>query len=303
MGGDASSGILLIDKPADMSSAAVVARVKKVLRAKKAGHAGTLDPFATGVLVCCINNATRLARFFLSGDKKYRAVLQLGVETETQDATGKVVSRSRETDFDEKTIAEVFKRFEGTIKQRPPAYSALKHKGVPLYRYARKGKKIQKPARQVKILNLSICKIELPLIHFEVACSAGTYIRTLCSDIGNDLGCGGILKELRRVESHGFRIEDAISLEELEFLDSSGTIKDRVISMADSLKDMPAVTVDDGTANKLRHGVILTKQELSIESGAGAKGFVRVVDTNQDLIAVISEDLEKNRLKYCCVFS
>ncbi len=197
-------GIFVIDKPENISSAAVVARLKKILGVRKAGHAGTLDPFATGVLVCCVNQATKLARFFLHSNKKYTAVLKLGVETDTQDLTGTVISRCEDINFDEKKIKSVFEKFKGAIEQVPPVYSALKHEGVPLYKLARQGKPVQKPPRPVFISCLNIIEINLPEISFEVSCSGGTYIRTLCADIGAELGCGGHLKELRRTESSGF---------------------------------------------------------------------------------------------------
>jgi tRNA pseudouridine(55) synthase len=143
--------IIVIDKPANISSAKAVATVKRILRADKAGHTGTLDPFATGVLVCCINSATKLARFFLNGNKKYNAVLHLGVQTDTQDSSGKIVASSDRTEFSDQMIHSAIKKFEGTIEQLPPVYSALKHKGIPLYRHARKGNPIQKPPRHVHI--------------------------------------------------------------------------------------------------------------------------------------------------------
>ena len=165
------NGVIVIDKPPGITSANVVARVKKLLKAKKAGHTGTLDPFATGVLVCCINRATKLSRFFLHGKKRYEAILQLGVETDTQDLTGNVINVCHNLEFSEKAIQSAFKRFEGKIEQLPPVYSALKHKGVPLYKLARSKKPVQKPARQVSIITLKILKIKLPFIRFEVLCS------------------------------------------------------------------------------------------------------------------------------------
>ena len=216
------SGILVVDKPAGISSAKVVAIVKKALSAKKVGHAGTLDPFATGVLVCCINKATKLAQFFLQSKKKYIALVHLGVETDTQDLTGNITSESNKVHFSENKIRSVFKRFEGKIEQFPPVFSALKHKGVPLYKLARKGKPVQKPSRSVFISYIDILDINLPFVRFEVLCSSGTYVRTLCSNIGTSLGCGGHLKELRRTESSQFSIQDAVSVSELENSQNTG---------------------------------------------------------------------------------
>jgi len=297
------SGIIVVDKPPGITSAKVVARVKKWLKARKAGHAGTLDPFATGVLVCCINRATKLSRFFLHGKKKYEAVLHLGVETDTQDSTGIVTNVCHNVEFSKKTIQSAFKRFEGNIKQLPPVYSALKHKGIPLYKLARSKKPVQKPARQVSIITLKILEIHPPFIRFEVFCSAGTYIRTLCADIGASLGCGGHLKELRRIESSGFTIADAVTLEELEDLILSEKSSDRLISMSNALKDMPGYIADHVLVNKINHGHILTKNDFMAEKINGFESFIKIVDINETLVAVLKYAKEKNRVDYCCVFN
>jgi tRNA pseudouridine55 synthase len=297
------SGVLVVDKPADITSAKVVARVKKLLGVRKAGHAGTLDPFATGVLVCCINRATKLCRFFLHGKKKYEAVLHLGIETDTQDFTGNITATCDDINFSEKAIRSAFERFEGTIEQFPPVYSALKFKGVPLYKLARTNKPVQKPARRVSILYIKILEIEVPLIRFEVACSAGTYIRTLCADIGATLGCGGHLKELKRLESSGFDLSEAVTLQKLEDLVLSGKLFDRIIRMPNALKDMPVHIADKVLEKKIMHGNILTKNDLRHETIDIPKSFIKIIDTNNDLIAVLKYSKEKNRYKYCSVFN
>jgi tRNA pseudouridine55 synthase len=297
------SGVIVIDKPSGITSAKVVARVKKWLKAKKAGHTGTLDPFATGVLVCCINRATRLSRFFLHGKKRYEAVLQLGVETDTQDSTGIITNICHNVEFSKKTIQSVFKRFEGNIKQLPPVYSALKHRGIPLYKLARSKKPVQKPARQVSIITLKILEIHLPFVRFEVFCSAGTYIRTLCADIGAALGCGGHLKELRRIESSGFTITDAVTLEELEDLALSNKSSDRIISMSNALNDMPEHIADNVLVNKINHGHIITKNDFLYEKINYFEGFIKIVDTNKTLVAVLKHNKDKSRYDYCCVFN
>ncbi len=297
------NGILLVDKPAGITSANVVARIKKLLEAKKAGHAGTLDPFATGILVCCINRATKLARFFLHGNKKYEAVLCLGVETNTQDSTGTVTSTCDKVLFSEVKIRSVFKEFEGTIEQIPPVYSALKCKGTPLYKLARSGKPVQKPARRITIFNIEILGIDLPLIHFTVSSSAGTYIRTLCADIGKSLGCGGHLKELRRIQSSGFSIAEALKLSELENLALSEKISDRIISMSNALQDMSEHRVDKVLEEKIMHGNIITKKDLMPVHADIPEGFIKIVTINNDLIAVLSHTKKSERYGYCCVFN
>ena len=297
------SGILVVDKPADITSAKVVARVKRQLGAGKVGHAGTLDPFATGVLVCCINRATKLARFFLHGNKKYEAVLHLGVETDTQDSTGVVTSSCDEVEFSDKKIRSIFKQFEGTIEQFPPIYSALKYKGVPLYKLARNGKPVQKPARRVAIFFITILEINLPLIRFVVSCSAGTYIRTLCADIGASLGCGGHLKELRRIESSGFTIAEALTLSELKELALCEKLSDRMISMSNALKDMPEHVADKVLAAKIMHGNVITKKDFEPGQTDIPKGFIKIVDVNSDLVAVLEYTKDSNKYNYCCVFN
>lgn len=297
------SGVIVVDKPPGITSAKVVARVKKLLKARKAGHTGTLDPFATGVLVCCINRATKLSRFFLHGKKKYEAILHLGIETDTQDSTGTVTDTCKTVEFSKETIQSAFSRFEGTIKQLPPVYSALKHKGIPLYKLARSKKPVQKPARPVSIITLKILEIHLPTIRFEVFCSAGTYIRTLCADIGASLGCGGHLKELRRIESSGFTIADAVTLEELEDLTLSKKSSDRIISMSNALNGIPEHIADKVLVKKIMHGHIITKNDIMFETINAFEGFIKIVDTDKKLVAVLQYTKDKNRYDYCCVFN
>jgi tRNA pseudouridine55 synthase len=296
------NGVIIVDKPAGISSAKVVARVKKLLKARKAGHTGTLDPFATGVLVCCINRATKLSSFFLHGEKKYEAILRLGIETDTQDLTGKVTRNCKNIAFSEKTIKSVFKRFEGTITQLPPVYSALKHKGIPLYKLARNNKPVQKPARRVSIISLEILEINLPIIRFEVSCSAGTYIRSLCADIGASLGCGGHLKELRRIESSGFTIAEAVTLEELEKLALTQDVSGRMIRMSNALKDMPEHVADKILAKKIMHGNIMTKNDFLPEKGGFEESFIKIVDADNNLLAILKYTNDNNKYEYFCVF-
>ena len=225
------NGIIVIDKPKGLTSARVVSIVKKALNAKKVGHAGTLDPFAEGVLICCVNQATKLADFLLKGAKSYVAELKLGEETDTQDLTGTVVSSTAPGNYTTDSIDRVFKEFEGSIEQRPPVYSALKHKGTPLYKLARKGQPVQKPSRQVEIYRISILEIALPLIRFEVSCSAGTYIRSLAADVGTKLGCGAHLNALKRTASSGFTLDQAVALSELQGATSVNQLAEKFISL------------------------------------------------------------------------
>ncbi len=301
--GPATNGVLIVDKPAGLSSARVLAQVKRVCNVKKAGHAGTLDPFATGVLVCCLNQATRLASFFLHDRKKYRGTLHLGIETDTQDLTGQVVSETDPAAVSPEKVHRAAGRFRGLIEQTPPVFSALKHKGTPLYRLARKGQPVQKPPRQVTIFELKIEAIEMPFVHFEVTCSAGTYIRTLCTDIGRELGCGGHLKSLLRLESSGFNIAEAVTLDELGELAAAGTLAPRIIPMAKALKGIPAVAVDSRLAGRIQHGQTITVPEIEGCPDLEPLSVFKVLDNNGCLLAVMSKPGDNGRLDYRCVFN
>ena len=302
-----SSGIVIIDKPAGISSAKVVALLKKKVGLRKVGHAGTLDPFATGVLICCVNQATRLARFFLHGKKTYQGSLVLGTETDTLDATGEIISTR---DYSDVSVAEaeaVIQRLEGVIDQVPPVYSALKHNGVPLYKLARKGTPVQKPARQVTIFSIRVLKIDLPTIEFQVTCSAGTYIRTLCADIGRALGCGAHLAGLRRLESGGFSVDQAVSLEDLEIASSQGHQKDFLIGMSPALGAMQAVVADARISKKIQYGQPILRsempdKEIGLKSAHRFKGFLKIVDEQDNLLAVMDTQKNNGAYDYCCVF-
>jgi len=297
------NGIIVIDKPRSMTSARVVADVKKMIKAAKVGHAGTLDPFAEGVLICCVNQATRLAGFLLHGPKKYVAVLKLGEETDTQDLTGKLVANPKPVDFSKQTIHNVCKSFEGFIEQRPPVYSALKHKGVPLYRLARLGQPVQKPPRRVQIYSITVLDIELPFVRFEAACSAGTYIRSLGADIGQALGCGGHLTELQRTASSGFRLDQAVTLPALAELARSQRVTQCMIRMQDALPNMPELTAGPGLAEKIRYGRTLTTADvLGAAPTCKPDGHIKIVDRTGALLAIVAHAGSGDRLDYCCVF-
>nr|HID59881.1 tRNA pseudouridine(55) synthase TruB [Desulfobacterales bacterium] len=295
-------GILVVNKPTGISSAGVVARVKKILKAKRVGHTGTLDPFATGILICCLNRATRLASLLVQGKKRYEAVLRLGVRTDTQDLTGEVISVERNISFKESEIYSAFERFRGKILQTPPPFSALKHRGVPLYKLARKGSYVEKPPRTVFIYESNILEIALPDIRFEVLCSHGTYVRALCADIGDALGCGGHLAGLCRTENAGFTLKDSSTLEEIEELASKDRIEERIINMGDALKEVSAVFANEWLAQKIRHGQPIFKRELNIKDGIDHL-WIKIVDSDNNLIAVLDRDTRRGACyKYVCVF-
>ena len=295
-------GVLVIDKPAGLSSARVVAVVKRLLHVGKVGHAGTLDPFATGVLIVCIGHATRLARFWLDGVKTYAAELCLGVETDTQDVTGNVIATGCFDNISTSDIHTVMASFIGVSEQFPPIFSALKHQGVPLYKLARKGTPFQKPPRRVQIYRLDIQDMALPCVRFEVTCSSGTYIRTLCADIGKMLGCGAYLKSLRRIASSRFTLADALSLPELETLVESGDIAARMIGMSESLPDMPCFQADKPLTDRLKYGMIITDADIPVSVPAPETRFIKILDDDTRLLSVLCHDPLHQRYMYCCSF-
>ncbi|ARP86032.1 tRNA pseudouridine(55) synthase TruB [Bordetella genomosp. 9] len=211
-------GVLLLDKPEGLSSNHALQRARRTLDAAKAGHTGTLDPFATGLLVCCMGKATKLCGVMLGADKGYRATLRFGEETDSGDLTGNIVARAP-ADFagvQETAVREVLSRFQGTITQVPPMYSALKRDGKPLYEYARAGVEVEREARQVTIHRIDLVSCDGMTAVIDVACSKGTYVRTLAQDIGRALGCHAHLAALRRTHVGPFSLDDAIALEALQ---------------------------------------------------------------------------------------
>lgn len=299
------NGVVIIDKPADVSSAKTVAHVKALFNVAKAGHSGTLDPFATGVLICCLNQATRLSRFFLRGRKTYEAVMRLGSETDTQDVTGRVIGRSEVPQLSAARIKEAFAQFEGPLMQPPPMYSALKHQGTPLYKLARQGKAIQKPPRPITIYHIAVIAVALPDIRFSVTCSAGTYIRTLCSDIGRVLGCGGHLTVLRRTASSGFTVDEARAPADLEAVDRPERLE-CLIPMAEALREMPVFRADAVLSARIAQGQPLTKSDIPPAQVSGhatddAGGLVKIIGPQNQLDAVI-ESRPDGDYNYCCVF-
>ncbi len=302
------SGVIVLDKPADMSSARAVAKVKKLLGARKAGHTGTLDPFATGVLICCINQATRLARFFLQGDKTYRAVLRLGVETDTQDATGRVTATSAVPAIEPDRLEAIIKGFEGRQLQLPPVYAALKHEGTPIYKLARQGRPIQKPARPITVAAIRITAQEPPDIRFEVTCSSGTYVRALCADIGRALGCGGHLKQLRRTVNGGFTVEQAVTLDDLARMAEGPDRNTALIPMDAALGAMPTFVAGSQTLQRVAQGQRLTSVHIPRDlirrpADRSLEDYIKVLDAAMNLKAVLKVRPDDMGYDYCCVFS
>lgn len=246
-------GILNINKPRGMTSHDVVARVRKITGQKKVGHAGTLDPLATGVLLLCLGQATRVAEYLAASDKVYLARLCLGISTDTYDAEGQITSQSEVT-VSHTQVEQALRAFTGIQEQTPPMYSAVKHGGVPLYRLARRGKVVPRRARKVEIHDIQLLTWDPPELEIEVRCSKGTYIRSLVHDFGQRLGCGAHLVSLMRVASGQFRVEDAITLEELEQACARGTVASLLHPLDMAVEPFPAVTVDLATEHRIVSG-------------------------------------------------
>ncbi len=249
---EAISGVLLIDKPLGLGSTAVLARVKYLLGAKKAGHTGTLDPLATGLLPVCLGEATKFASDLLFATKRYRATLVLGATTTTGDAEGEVLER-REVACDAAEIDRVLQTFRGVIDQVPPMFSALKREGKPLYAYARAGVTLERMARQVEIEKLERVSYSRPELVIDVTCSKGTYVRTLGEDIGQALSCGAHLSALRRLAVAGISIEKANTLPELEAM-SLLERRARLLPLDALIAELPVLELDDTLSGRFRAG-------------------------------------------------
>ena len=280
-------GFLNINKPAGWTSHDVVARLRSLLKVKKVGHTGTLDPAATGVLPICLGKATKLARLLTETDKEYRAVMRLGETTDTQDATGKVLARRVVPELTEAQVLTALIPFTGKILQVPPMYSAVKINGQPLYKAARAGREVEREARTVTIRRLQLIGMEGNDVTLEAVCTKGTYIRTLCADIGERLGVGAHLQRLVRTRSGPFRIEEAISVTEAEAAVKEGRIREKVLSAAQVLKDFPSMSVTHQGARLLLHGTPIGLQAV----GRLPKEFktgqpVLVYNASGDLIAL-----------------
>jgi tRNA pseudouridine55 synthase len=247
-------GILNVNKPAGWTSHDVVAKLRGILRGCKVGHAGTLDPAATGVLPILVGRATRVAEYLMDWDKDYAAVLRLGDETDTQDATGTILASRPVEGITEEKIRAVLPRFLGRISQTPPMYSAVKIQGVPLYKAARAGRTVARQPREVIVHALEMRDVSGRDVSLFVRCSKGTYVRTLCADIGAALGVGGHLLALERRRVGPLSLEQALTIEEAGSKFLAGRLADDLLSLDAALAHLPAVTLDEAAAGRVRHG-------------------------------------------------
>lgn len=244
------NGIVIVDKPQEWTSQDVTARLRRVFNTRRIGHGGTLDPMATGVLPVFVGRATRGVEFFEHAQKAYEAVLRLGLTTDTEDVFGKELER-RDVQISERDFLEVLSRFRGKIMQIPPMYSALKINGQKLCDLARKGKEVERQPREIEIYELECLKFGGDTARLRIRCSKGTYIRTLCKDIGEALGCGGCMESLRRIQAGEYTIEEAVPLQEL--LDSEDP--EKYLRGVDTMfRKEPAVTLTPKQENRVRNG-------------------------------------------------
>lgn len=288
-------GVLVIDKPQGPTSFEVVRRVRSTLALKRAGHTGTLDPMATGVLPVCLGEATKLAGLLTEGDKAYDAVVRLGLVTDTQDVTGTVLETHPVPPLSAEVLESALRKFRGTFSQVPPMYSAVKVKGKRLYERARAGESVERTPRQVTVHSLVLRDFSASECTLSVRCSKGFFVRTLAEELGRALGCGGALKSLRRTASGPFGLDRALPLSTVEALGVSGPagraqLEARIVSMADALPDLPVVRVVERDVPRVLHGVSLV---LGPEAPAGR---VRVLGPDGALLAV--GDVHEGRLGY-----
>lgn len=254
------NGVINIYKEAGYTSHDVVAKMRGILRQRKIGHTGTLDPDAIGVLPVCIGSATKLCDMLADETKEYETQLLLGIETDTQDISGKIVHKA-EVNVTEETVREVIRSFVGEKEQIPPMYSALKVNGKKLYELARAGKTVERKARKIVIYEIRILSIELPRIKMRITCSKGTYIRTLCHDIGQRLGTGGVMETLCRIRVGRFKAAQAVTLEQLEEAKDAGRVEEYLVPVDEMFAQYPGVCINEAFEKLVENGnTILTEQ-------------------------------------------
>lgn len=288
------NGILNVYKEAGYTSHDVVAKLRGICRQKKIGHTGTLDPDAVGVLPVCLGNATRLCDMLTDKSKEYEAVLLLGKVTDTQDISGKVLEEHPVPAEEEKAVEAVLS-FLGTYEQIPPMYSALKVNGKKLYELARAGKEVERAGRPVEIRQIEILSVALPEITFRVVCSKGTYIRTLCHDIGRKLGCGGTMKSLKRTRVGIFTIDNALRLDELEKLAHEDRLEEQVIPVEAMFAELPSVIIQDSFRRLLENGNAFYPNQIREEREAVDGVRVKVYDMEGRFYGIFAYSDEKGR--------
>ena len=282
------SGIVVLDKANGLSSNAALQEVKRLYEANKAGHAGSLDPLATGVLPVCLGEATKVSQFLLDSDKRYRARIKLGIRTDTGDREGSIIERNEGISVSRKTIERALTKFKGEVEQVPPMHSAIKMNGVPLYKLARKGIAVEREPRLVTLYQICLVEFVNSELELEISCSKGTYIRTIADDLGQELGCGAHVIELRRTQAGVFTEKDSISSEELA-LEKENRGLDKIdqflIPMDRAIQDLPEVNLPSITASHVKNGQAVLVRHLP------KNGLVRMYEDEQFIgIGSIDDD-------------
>lgn len=286
--GRSINGIVVLDKRQGLTSNAALQRVKRLYEANKAGHTGSLDPLATGVLPLCLGEATKVSQFLLDSDKKYRARIKLGIRTDSGDCEGNEIERRDVVGVTGSKVKKALQQFQGEIEQIPPMYSALKVDGVPLYKMARRGETIERQPRKVTIYSIELTDFDGDELEIELACSKGTYVRTIADDLGEALGCGGHIIALRRTQAGVFTEQDCVDESFLETeKEQSGLsgIDSLLIPMDEAISDLPEVVLPNDTASFLKNGQAVLVRHLPEE------GLVRLYDEEQFIgIGCIDDD-------------
>ena len=288
------SGLLVVNKKTKMTSHDVVEKLRGILNFKKIGHAGTLDPNASGILLACLGKATKIAKFLTEYDKEYEAVIKLGVTTDTYDQEGKIIQIENDLKISEVEVRRAVESFKGEIWQTPPLYSAIKQKGKKLYQYARAGKQVERKKRKVIIKDVRVLEIKLPYVKLKVSCSKGTYIRSLANDIGERLGCGAHLFSLCRTRIGPFELKDALDLEAMEEIRNEDKIGNFLISVEKVLAHIPSVVVKDGFAKRIREGPNLFPSSVSSAEKEFNKDQMICIKNNQKEIIAIGKALRSS---------
>ncbi|MDY7076372.1 MAG: tRNA pseudouridine(55) synthase TruB [Chloroflexota bacterium] len=282
-------GIINLDKPRGPTSHDVVARVRALTGIRRVGHAGTLDPLATGVLLVCIGRATRVVEYLMAGQKIYRARVRLGIATDTYDAEGRVVAKAQVLEASHTQVEAALAQFRGTIVQTPPIYSAIKYRGTPLHRLARRGveaKQLSLKDRRVEVFRLELTAWEPPECTLEITCSPGTYVRTLAHDLGQALGCGAHLTGLIRLASGGFRLEDSITLDELALATAEERWPSLMHPLDAALAHFPALHLDADAARRVCSGQTISLPQPSPSEG-GREGMARAYGPDNVFLALV----------------
>ncbi len=278
---DITDGVLVVDKPSGWTSHDVVAKIRNLTRIKKVGHAGTLDPFATGVLPLMLGRATRLTNYFLSSDKVYHGVMRFGFATNTYDVDGDPVGEDAHPELEEERLLQIFTRYIGIIRQTLPPFSAKKVQGRPLYSYARKGIELSPSTKEVNVKSLKLLNVDHCEAEFELTCAAGTYARSLAHDIGAEYGCGAHLIRLRRTRSGEFPIESAVQLGEEQQFHPREFFLSQIIPIRKLLQDIPEIVISENDKRKLLNGMDLNL----ITANAESREF-RLLDESGEIIAL-----------------